>query len=712
MPEINCEKESFTLSRKVQYVWLGLTMFAAVVVRFAWLSQQGFVEFDEGWLVESATSMAGHLRGERRDMYLDFKACPITTLISAIPIAIFGSTPAAIMFPSAVMGFLGTLAVALLAYRLYGTFTALIAFTFVAVSPMQTLFSRSVALDTFGFFFLCGCYLLIIHSTPREKLSKRSVIGLFASGLALGLALASNYRALACILLPSGLILIREGIRAGLLPRLLAIHLSGFAGSLALIDIAMRFFYPVSKGYFHIFSEQYRHIGSKTFGSASALLPSLRIQESLSVLSDLWAIDNELVICMAFVWFIILPALLWKGSFRRSDLQLALILGAPFILFSALSVTAVRGVTVAQPLLAVAAARLCSLVINTTHVHRGFVGIALAAMLTVVPTVRGLYRTSKPDVMGRENPFEVAFRETCSKYQTGVITILDSGPEYYAARQRCPSAIVHMGAGPLDLLETYLRGFRFWLIDAQLSAYKPRLFAIWPVFEKRSPDLFVPAPSYVRLDHFIEHKLWSGTSSTSETVAYQDWIHRWGSRLPVFDLDNHIRPLTWQQGMRDWYQVGDAYVSLPSKQALRGGYRVAWNTELRGSGAAARFNMHFNILPVQVGVGLCDAASSDTYCHGIGVVATISAPEARFALIELSDTDVRTIKDQSLAQPPVGLHTALSITCTNGRLSVKFGDKSVFDEKLARPCGESYPALITGEGKHLEALELNATDSQ
>ena len=683
----------------------------ALFLRFAWVDTQGFVEFDEGWLVDAATSMARQLNGQKREFYIDFKACPVTSFIFALPIAIFGDTPQALMYPTAFMGLLGVLLVSYLAYRMYGATAALITLTLGAVSPMQNLFSRTVALDTPGFFFLALSYLFIMHPTPKKKLSKKIILIFLLSGISLGLALASNYRALSCIMLPSLVIMIREGIRCSTVPKLM-IHLAGFAGSLVTLDVLMRIVYPVSQGYFFVFSQQYKHIGGKTFGGGTGLLPSLHIKDSLNLLLSLFDLDNPFTLILVALWLMSLPLLIVRGKYRSEDLQLAVILVIPFGMFSILSVTAVRGLTVAQPFLALAAARFLISLSNSGILGRKTVRNAVVGSLVAVPITFGLYRSVQEDVMGRENPFEVAFRETCAKHKTGVITILDVGPTYYARRLKCPSAIVHMGAGPLHLLKTYLKGNRFWLIDGQFSAYKERLSALWPAFADQSPDLFIPAPSYIRLDHFVEHTVWSGTTYLDERTAYEEWINRWGARLPVFDLNNKIKAISWQEGQRDWYHVGSAIVSLPSSANAKDGFRITWDPSRTGSETRGRFNIHFNILPVEVGIGLCDRSLSKNWCNGVGLLANVKPTGLQFKLVQLSDSPLKELASVEISPQTLNQSAPLWVRCVGNKVTAGFGDKEVVSAQTPRPCGESHPALFVRENVALEAFELSSTPAK
>lgn len=682
-----------------------VTLFVAVFLRFAWVGQQGFVEYDEGWLVNAADSMSRHLRGAVREYYVDFKACPVTSFLIAVPMAIFGETPAAIMYPPALMGLLGVCLVSYLAYRMYGPTASLIAFVIGAVSPMQNLFSRTVALDTPGFFFLCLSYLFVTLSPVREPLNRRATLALLFSGFILAIALASNYRALSCVILPSIVIFVREGFRLSM-PKKVAVHLAGFFGGLLTLEALMRLFYPVSKGYFHVFAEQYKHIGGKTFGSSSGLLPSFNVRDGLNLFHSLIDLDNPITVALSALWLLSLPILLLRGKHRREDLELATILVIPFCMFSLLSVTALRGLTVAQPLLALAAARFITSIGNVNRIGSSVLGRGVLASLIALPTGLGLFRSVQPDVLGRSNGFNDAFKETCAKYSTGIITILDAGPQYYGRWNKCPSTIIQMGTGPAHLVKSFTQGFRFWVIDGQFSAYKPRLERIWPAFERVPPDLFIPAPSYIRLDHFVEHTVWSGTTFLQERTSYEEWIKRWGARLPVFDLNNHIKPLTWQAGMKDWYGVGTSFVALASNNNAVDGLRLAWNPEAKGTKVSAVFNIHHNILPVEAGLGLCETDSATGKCEGVALVVNAKATGFEFTVSDVKNSSLRTITSTQV--PPSNLKPVW-LRCENNTITAGYEETEVISVTSPRPCAPAHPALIVREGHILEAYDLSAT---
>jgi 4-amino-4-deoxy-L-arabinose transferase-like glycosyltransferase len=690
-----------------------ISIATALILRFIWVAQQGFVEFDEGWLVESATIMARQLEGGSKEIFADFKGSPLTVFIMAIPLVIFGDTPEAIMLSSATFGSLGALLVALLALKMYGRTVALVTLVIGAVSPLQILFSRTVALDVYGFFFLCLSYLLVQMGLGKQRADIKNLALFILSGLAISFALSCNYRALACIWLPSLVILVAS--TDSFIKRIyhIALHLLGFTFGLFSIDSLLKLFFPASRGYFNIFAAQYKHITSKTFGAtSSSLIPSLHIQDGINLIHGLWNLDNQAAFVPLGLWALTIPLLLWRGDKRSSDLMLTIIIAIPCAMFSLLTVTAVRGLTVVQPLFAIAAAR--GLDTLSTRIFKGSDNLRNAALSVIVGVIVivGLYRSVQGDVIARDNPFEAAFLQTCSKHRTGVITILDSGPEYYAKRAQCPQNIIPMGGGPLELLRIYLKGFRFWVIDAQLSAYMPRLFALWPSFDKRQPDIFVDAPGYVRLDHFIEHTVWSGSTYTSETAKYREWLSRWGARLPIFDLDNHIKPLRWQSGLRDWYTVGDAYVSLASSADTQGGYRIAFNPDLKSAGASATFNLHFNILPRKVGIGLCREGSIIGGCNGFGVTADLKPGYSEYKLLDINSengaSEIGVVNHDKL---PRDTTTPLWIVCKEGELLAGLGGDTIFTKRLAGgpdtpKCASLYPSLIAKEGEVLESLNF------
>lgn len=677
-------------------------------LRLAWVAEQGFMEYDEGWLIDAASSMSLRLKGGH-DIYVDFKASPVTIFLTALPIALFGQTAASIMYPPAILGMLGVICGALVAQRLYGPLTAVITLLIGAVSPMQVLFSRTAAIDTPGFFFLGASYVAIVWSIPRSKLSARDTILLFASGGLLGLSLAANYRALSCLFLPALVIIIREGLHFLALKKLF-VHLVGFITSLGLLELALRFAYPppLSTGFWGAFKDQYYHITSKTFGqTSSSFLPSLHIKDGLNLLLSVMDLDNVVALALAAIWVILFPFLLWKGSRRVSDLQLGVLVVIPIILFGMLTQTAARGLTVTQPFFALAAARGIILLAQLPLVRSMRMGSSIVIIaLTAVTTAFGFYRSVQADVLGTRNAFDLAFKETCVKHNTGVILELDRGPGFYARRLNCKTSVLGMGASLYSLAKTHLEGYRFWLIDGQFSAYRDRFRYMWPSFEKRQPDLFIPAETYIRLDHFTSHALWLGSTYAQERQHYDDWISKWGARLPVFDLSKHILPLEWNGGSDGWYRVGDAIVAMPSAIQAPYAYKVAWDSSRSGEGAQGRFIIpDYLERPVSFGVGLC-ASTSGSQCDGFGfaIVATNTGIEAK--LLKLDASEKVELVTVPMPKKYLNQATDVWIRCDSGTISAGFDGASVATHQVGDRCGSYNPALIARTDMPVEGLEL------
>jgi 4-amino-4-deoxy-L-arabinose transferase-like glycosyltransferase len=705
--------EKHSTFRRLRRPYLLLTCVAIVIatfLRFAWVASQGFMEYDEGWLVDSASSMSLRLRGGPPEIYIDFKASPVTSFLTAVPIAVWGKTAASIMYPPALLGLLGVIATAIIALRLYGSLTAVITLLICAVSPMQVLFSRTAAIDTPGFFFLGMAYVAIVWYSPRQKLDAREAMLVFASGILLSLSLAANYRVLSCIFLPALLIIIREGIRLEGIKKLF-LHLAGFAGGLIFVDLTMRFVYPppISNGFWGAFIDQYQHISGKTFGQGSpSLLPSLHIKDGLNLALSVMDLDNVPALALMAVWILLFPFLIWRGTYRVSDLQLGALVIIPVALFSLLTQTAARGLTVTQPFFALAAARAIIVMTQPKGMH-GFASArgALLVALVAVVTGAGFYKSIQPDVLGTRNAFDLAFRETCVKHNTGVILELDRGPGFYAAPLNCKTTVVGMEANTYTLAKMYLQGHRFWLIDGQFSAYFDRFRYLWPSFENRTPDLFIPAETYIRLDHFTSHALWLGSTYAKERKYYEDWIAKWGARLPVFDLSKHIVPLEWRGGSDGWYRVGDAIVAMPSTEAGSSVYKVALNSSQSGSGAEGRFNIpDYLERSAHFGLGMCESGSTDG-CNGFGffIVANNTGLEAKLLTVTPSKVEERT----SISMPKTFLkrESKVWMKCDAGTLTAGFNDTTAITYKLSGECRTYHPAFIAQSDMPLEALEMS-----
>lgn len=677
-------------------------------LRLAWVAEQGFMEYDEGWLIDAASSMSLRLKGGH-DIYVDFKASPVTIFLTALPIALFGQTAASIMYPPAILGVLGVFCSALVAQRLYGPLTAVITLLIGAVSPMQVLFSRTAAIDTPGFFFLGASYVAIVWSIPRSKLSVRDTILFFASGGLLGLSLAANYRALSCLFLPALVIIIREGLRV-LTAKKLFVHFLGFISSLGLLELALRFAYPppLSTGFWGAFKDQYYHIASKTFGqTSSSFLPSLHIKDGLNLLLSVKDLDNVVALALAAIWLVLFPFLIWRGSRRVSDLQLGVLVVIPIILFGLLTQTAARGLTVTQPFFALAAARGIILLAQLPLVRGMRIGSSIVIItLTAVTTAFGFYRSVQADVLGTRNAFDMAFKETCVKHNTGVILELDRGPGFYARRLNCKTSVLGMGASLSTLAKTHLEGYRFWLIDGQFSVYKDRFRDIWPSFEKRQPDLFIPAETYIRLDHFASHALWLGSTYAQERQHYDEWISKWGARLPVFDLSKHILPLEWNGGSDGWYRVGDAIVAIPSAAQATDAYKVAWDSSRSGKGTQGRFIIpDYLERPVSFGVGICDS-KFNLQCDGFGFVVAATNTGLEAKLLKLHGSQEVELVTVPMPKKYLDQATPVWIRCESGAISAGFDDAGVATYQAGDRCGSYSPALVARTDMPAESWEL------
>jgi hypothetical protein len=622
--------------------------------------------------------------------------------------AIWGQTLQSIMYPSALLGLLGVVLTALVARRLYDPQTAVITLLIGAVSPMQVLFSRTVAVDAPGFFFLAASYLAIVWGSARSELSRKQGFALFVSGIMLALSIAANYRALSCVFLPALVIIVREGPRLTTLKKL-SCHLLGFVACLILLDCTMRVVYPppLSNGFWGAFRDQYHHISSKTFGQGSpSLLPSLHIKDGLNLFLSVVDLDNPIALALLVLWTLTFPLLFWKGAQRVADLQLGVLVITPIILFGMLTQTAARGLTVTQPFFALAAARGIVQVSRLPLFRdRVMVGKLILAGLVSLVTGVGFFKSIQPDVLGTRNAFELAFQETCVKYNTGVILELDRGPGFYARNLNCKTSVIGMDANPYNLTKIYQQGHRFWLIDGQFFAYRDRFRYLWPSFERRSPDFYIPAETYIRLDHFTSHALWLGSTYAKERQNYDDWVKMWGARLPVFDLTKHIAPLDWSGGSDSWYRVGDAIVAMPLGE--QNGFRAAWDSSKSGSGAQGHFNIpDYLEQPAHFGIGICDSKQS-AKCDGFGafIVATNAGLEAK--LLKLTSSSFQELSSVPMPKTYLNRSTRVWIGCDAGKLVAGFNDTTVLSHKLSGDCVQYNPAFVAQANKPMEGLDLD-----
>ena len=418
-------------------------------------------------------------------------------------------------------------------------------------------------------------------------------------------------------------------------------------------------------------------------------------------------LDNIVALALAAIWVVFFPMLIWKSSHRTSDLQLGALVIIPIILFGMLTQTAARGLTVTQPFFALAAARGIIHIsgfpfLRGIRAGSAFIMIALVAFTTGF----GLYRSIEPDVLGIRNAFELAFKETCVKHNTGVILELDRGPNFYARQLNCKVSVIGMDANPYNLAKIHLQGYRFWLIDGQFAAYRDRFRYLWPSFEKREPDFFIPAETYIRLDHFTSHALWLGSTYAQERQNYTDWISKWGARLPVFDLSKHITPLDWSGGSDGWYRVGDAIVGMPSTDKASAGYKVAWDPSRSGKGAQGRFNLpDYLEYPVSFGVGLCETRSG-SQCAGFGFVTVATKTGLEAKLLKLDSSKTMELVTVPMPKTYLNRDAKVWIKCESGTLSAGFNATTVATYKSTGECGAYNPAFIAQTSMPMEGLEL------
>ncbi len=588
----------------------------AAALRFAFLVAQGVVEYDEGWLIDVARRSALEWSDGGLRSYSNFKSSHTTWASLVLSLRLFGISPSSIQYPFALYGLLGVACVMWLASLGYGRRTALLAGALLAVSPMHVLYSRTVSVDAPGAAFVLLSWAFLSLS-PGLAATRERTAGSFVAGIAMGLAVTANYRAFATCIVPVAALLVLERSWREI-ARLAAAYLAGFVTLLVAWDMVLRAVFPVSGGYLHAFLFVDQSFFRQGFGDVGGWLSRFQLREPDFYLRALTELDNPVVLGLAAL----LPFLSWgirtPGPERRRDLAVLIAILAPALAFALMVFKAPRAFSFVQPLIVVAAARSIQLTSRCCRSLRpATLRPLLPAALAALAATWGLVRTLSPDVLGRTNPFRTAFRDVGrdaggASGKPGILVILDgAGPDLYATETGRRIERVAIGATLGDVVLAAGRGFRYLLVDGQLSVYETGLSCVWPAFKTVSPQMLVPAASYIRLDHFAEHTVYLHTTYAEEERKYRTWLGRWGPNLPVYDLARLVSPLPWQGSPSGWYRAGDGIVAMAGGSAPSSSARAVWDETRPADVVEASIADEYNRLPFEGGLVL-RAAGGDT----------------------------------------------------------------------------------------------------
>lgn len=161
-----------------------------------------------------------------------------------------------------------------------------------------------------------------------------------------------------------------------------------------------------------------------------------------------------------------------------------------------------------------------------------------------------------------------------------------------------------MGSTLADIVKAFDRGYQYWLVDGQFSVYGHALGYVWPAFDDLHPQMLIPAATYIRLDHFVEHTVYMHDTYAEEVRRYKAWLRRWGPNLPVYDLTRLVAPLAWRGSSADWYRVGCGIVAMEKPDASSKCYRVVWDDARPADVVEATIAVDYNRLPFQGGLAL------------------------------------------------------------------------------------------------------------
>lgn len=187
----------------------------------------------------------------------------------------------------------------------------------------------------------------------------------------------------------------------------------------------------------------------------------------------------------------------------------------------------------------------------------------------------------------------------------GILVILDrAAPDLYAVETGRRIDRLPMGSTLADIVKALDRGYQYWLVDGQFSVYGHALGYVWPAFEAQRPQMLIPAATYIRLDHFVEHTVYLHDSYAEEVQRYKAWLRRWGPNLPVYNLARLVAPLAWRGSPASWYRVGSGIVAMDKGDAARANARVVWDDTRCADLVEATIAVDFNRLPFEGGLVL------------------------------------------------------------------------------------------------------------
>jgi len=680
----------------------------AAVLRFAYLIDQGVLEYDEGWLVEVAQRSAAEWLNGGLKSYSDYKSSPTTWASVLLPLRLFGNSPSSLLYPFALYGVLAVVGLMWLAALAYGRRTALLAGLLLAVSPMHVLYSRTVGVDSPGAAFVLLSYALLFLSF-RGKAGSENTFGCFFAGIAMGLGATANYKGFACCLVPLAMLCpLARSVRR--LVQCAFAYLGGFLALLVTWDLALRVVFPGSGGYILRTFKDPPHMLHPGSWGGGGLLSLSHVREPDFYLRTLKDLDNPAALALAAL----LPFLIW-GAWnsvpeRRSDYAILIAILGPGLVFFFLNFKAPREISFIQPLIALAAARSIQLIYRTCRrLYPPILRPILPAVLAAVAITWGFVRSLSPDVLGRSNPFRAAFQQVGkgvggTSGNPGVLVILDhAGPDFYAAETKRRIERVGMGYTLADFVKAVGRGYQYWLVDGQFSVYKNFLAFVWPAFDTLDPQMLIPAASYIRLDHFVEHTIQSSTTYTEEVRNYSAWLDRWGPNLPVYDLTQLVAPLAWRGSSADWHRVGSGIVAMERADASPKGYRVVWDEARPANVVEATISVDFNRLPLEGGVTL--RAESGL---GFALYFDLRKEEGVASIVPLTPEGSLGTAKVSCRAPPVDKILALRLTWSDGVVRAFIDDSEALSLDARSP-GRTFGGLVASPSKSFEVVDYRSS---
>jgi len=677
---------------------LSIIIIISCFFRLFLLTEQGFVEYDESWLIESAAKNIEEIKRNDLMTYQGFKSSHTTWLTLMLSFQLFGINSYSIQLPFAIYGILNVLLTYKICDLLYNKKVALLAALFLSISPLSITYSRSVCIEPPGIFFLLLSILTICYAM-KNSIEKKNFYLTFIAGIFSALSFTANYRIL---LYCSAILIIIPFIKSRIkkLPLHYLLFFSGFLLILVLWDILLKKYFLNNHGYFHSilyadenFIRQGFKAGDKAFNSSSILnkfsLNNYQFYyKSIRDLGNYYLILNFLLLYSILVFF---------RLYVKSDVIIFSLIILPAMFFQLLIFKAPRAIAPLIPLLCICSARLTTLIYYSKKSKYYFKFISI--LIFSLTLINSISKSLEASVTGRSNAFNTAFKEV--KNNDGVIVILDRfGPSYYANLNNVKLHRLLISMTLVDLISLKEKGYKYLLIDGQASVYKHMSYFFIPILEKIKPEKYIPADSYIRLSHFIEHCVYLKTSYKQELDKYNKWIGTWGKNLPLYNLEKIVKPLNWDSNKKNCFLIGEALIckkSTYSNEVTNGKYYEMKNLNKQTNKINLKYIYNHDSLPMEGGIGLCNKKSTNCY----KIISEIKKNALKIKIL-MNKIELKTLTLNTSYRPK---NTETQIKIMKNKIIFMLNKKIIHQETINLIDKKLFhPTIYTSKDTKLEAI--------